>query len=809
MFTITFYPLFGSWLLAALLLFLAAGGILLFSPASERLSGKRRRVILLLRFGVLLVTAFLFLRPTIHYQQTRRLPATLLLLTDCSESMSVKDEPNNRSRFERLTETLAAGEAALGQFEDRMELRSYRFDLELAPLENSDGKTVLPSEPRGTGTAIGSSLFSALNDASGRRLLGAVLLSDGTQRSRPPFDRLPQDAAFRCRDLGIPLYTVCFGGGENVQRPRDAAVIELSANDRVFAGNELTVAGEVRLSGFAGESVPLVFEMESAPAPGETVGKMTKVGETILSPKSDEAILPFRLTQLIAEPGERKFTVSIAPQPGELLTRNNEQSGFVQVVDGSLSVLYLEGTRRFEQKFLRRAVESSAEIKIDYWRSAPNTAVKVEGKSEAERIALETAGRPSLVETYFAPGRYSAYILGNIDSSAFKTEELQALAERVADGAGLIALGGERTLSPGGYAASPLVDLFPVVLDERFRMPLNLDPDTFERHLAPNEKIHLPGPFQMLPTDEGMGHYLTQLGSDSEKSLAVWRTFLPLSSAYRTGPVKPGARTLLSFYPETGAAADPIPALLIHLFGRGRVALLATDETWRWAFGGFASEHDRFWRQLILWSAQRDRLREGELAVRPERKRLSQHESLDFTLAYRPASESNPNEFTAAASVITPDGREISTALTRLDAAVSESGDLRFTGSFTETGIEGDYRIRATVRKSAAGDESESGDQSAAESSAESRFLVFARNPELDNPVASRSVMANLAEVTGGRAVEPDDFADLLRELAEKKESLIETREIRRTLYDTLPVFILFLIFLTAEWFLRKHWGMV
>ena len=118
---------------------------------------------------------------------------------------------------------------------------------------------------------------------------------------------------------------------------------------------------------------------------------------------------------------------------------------------------------------------------------------------------------------------------------------------------------------------------------------------------------------------------------------------------------------------------------------------------------------------------------------------------------------------------------------------------------FDRTVGAGDYRIRVQM-KDGAGHPVKSAD---------ARFSVWTVHRELENPVASPAVMKNLAEVTGGRALLPEELPSLISELARKKETLVDVIRIRRSLYDQWPVFITFILLLTAEWFLRKKWGMV
>ncbi len=124
------------------------------------------------------------------------------------------------------------------------------------------------------------------------------------------------------------------------------------------------------------------------------------------------------------------------PQPGELVTTNNQLSAFVQVLKGGLHVLYIEGDLRVEQKFLRRSLDASRDIKVDFIRLDP-------------RHIKET--KPGDLKELFKPGKYDVYILGDVDSTAFTPEELNQLSDTVNHGKGLIMLGGFHTFGPGGY----------------------------------------------------------------------------------------------------------------------------------------------------------------------------------------------------------------------------------------------------------------------------------------------------------------------------------------------------------------------
>ena len=87
--------------------------------------------------------------------------------------------------------------------------------------------------------------------------------------------------------------------------------------------------------------------------------------------------------------------------------------------------------------------------------------------------------------------------------------------------------------------------------------------------------------------------------------------------------------------------------------------------------------------------------------------------------------------------------------------------------------------------------------------------MVVDRNLELDNPVAYPRLLDNLAAMTDGKSVAPEQLPSLLDELAKKSNEFVEKRETRQSLYDSWGLFVPLLVLMALEWFLRKRWGLV
>ncbi len=749
---LTLNPITDSYLLvgAAAVVLVA---LLLVRPRAGNMGRWRQVGLVALRAGVIALVLMLMLRPTLVYTETSRQAATLVMLIDQSRSMSVRDMLQGKPRWAALNEALKAAEDDLRQIASEFELGAYSFDRTAQRLPTEGGRIRLPEDPAGEQTAIGAALEEVLRQEAGKRLLGVLLLSDGAQRAYPPFDTPPQTAAATLRRLGAPMYTFPFGQSRGLGQAQDVAVTRLLASPTVFVKNRLAVSGEVRADGYVNRTLPVRLLFETEP------GKMQLVAQQDVQVTTSGQLLPVELDFAPQLPGEYKLTLEVPPQAGELVTTNNQRSTFVNVLPGGLSVLYLEGSLRVEQRFIRRALDASPDIQVDYVRIDPQRP--------------ET--RPGDLAERFKPGKYQVVILGDLDSTAFTEPEMNQLADSVRRGTGLIMLGGFHSFGPGGYATTPLAQVLPVGMDRFSRQQFD----------APiREDAHVPGPIQMMPTPLGLSHFSLLLSADRRANQAAWSKLPPLEGANRLQRrlLAPGAIEL--------AAAGDAPLLVAHTYSAGRVMAFAADSTWRWWMQGFDNEHKRFWRQLILWLARKDESIEGRVWVRLERRQFAPAERVDFTVGAQAATGEPLQGARFEAKLVAPDGTSQPLDLVRQDAEML--------GSIRDAKTAGDYALEVTATH----------DQQPLGSS-RARFLVFEQDLELDNPGADFATMQSLASLTGGEALAPEELPALVRRLAAETDELLVERETKRSLWDTWSVFLTLVGLLSAEWFLRKRWGLV
>lgn len=740
----------GSYLLVAVVAIVLLG-LLFITPSHRKTTARRRKILAAIRVAVILLVIAAMLRPTLVYTAIQQQAATLILLLDQSRSMEVEDE-GSESRWQRLQESIKASSAPLARLSEKLEVQLVGFDNELHPLEYQDGEWQLPEQATGEQTAIGWALDEVLRRESGKRLVGIVLLGDGNLKALPPRDQEPQSAVRRLRDIGCPMHTVTYGGSDNQSQSRDIEVSDMFANRSVFVKNELVVGGTIQVHGYPNQSIPVQLLFETSP------GTMEVVATTTVRVPRDGPV-PVELSYVPEMPGEFKVTLKAVPQKDELVTINNERSTFVTVLKGGIRVLYLEGAFRVEQKFIRKSLDASPDINVEY--------VRLDAQSPERRPA-------GLIED-FQPGKFDVYLIGDLDAKAFSEEDLKTLQETVNRGAGLMMLGGLHSFGPGGYATTPLASVLPIEMDPRERQqfgePIRTD-------------VHWDGDLAMRPVTQGAGAQVARsiaLLAPENQNVAFWLSLPPLKGANRFRDTK--GTTLI----ET---QGKVPLLVAGNYGVGRTMAFAGDSTWRWWTHGQGEAHRRFWRQVILWLARKDESQDGQVWVRVvDQRRFRVGSRVTFEAgANGPAGEPLPNALFNAELVL-PDGN-------RQTLPLSRSGD-HMLGALANTQQPGDYRI-----------EVEAIDNNEVVGKASARFLVYEQDLELERPAADLTAMRQWADITEGMAIRPDELPDLLEKLEEVPAELEVEIPTKASLWDNWLFFVLFGGLICTEWFLRKRWGL-
>ena len=454
----------------------------------------------------------------------------------------------------------------------------------------------------------------------------------------------------------------------------------------------------------------------------------------------------------------------------ELAIRNNELPSFLNVYEGGLRVLYLDGSSGWEQSFLRRAIASASQ-------SIELIPITIYSDDEARR-KWPLGGQITL---WLKDPTIDVFIIGDVDSSALdggdgNDNNLQLIADAVDRGKGLIMLGGAHSFGPGGYHSTPLDDVLPIKmnLDERQRFaPARLRKD-----------LHINQPVQLIPQKD---HFITRLGGDDDLRRS-WERLPPLSGANRFVGVKNNAEILLKS--ENGN-----PVMVAGRLG-GRVLAFAGDSTWRWVMQGYEDEFKQFWRQILLWLALQDGREKNSVWIDLPQRRFPPESYVTFQCQASDSLGSLISDAQFQAELTLPDG---STQSLNIDPATKK-------GAIEKAMMElaGVYQIQLTGSH----DGKELGGSL-------TEFVVFDRDREKASPAADPEQMARIAAQTqkhGGQVVLPEDFREFLESLRDNPPEKVEVPlkwQLGQTWQDGTTFLVLFSGLLVAEWFLRKRWGLV
>ncbi len=299
-------------------------------------------------------------------------------------------------------------------------------------------------------------------------------------------------------------------------------------------------------------------------------------------------------------------------------------------------------------------------------------------------------------------------------------------------------------------------------------------------------------PLRFRPTAAGLQTGILSLEDRPAETERAWREFPPLRWAGDIGRPKSTAEVLAT-------AEEGEPLLVVGQYQKGRVAALAIGSTWRWQLGGSEEPPGkyfrRFWCQLLLYLVGQDPGTRNNVWVMTDRSRYSMlglaHEgkTVRVTAGVSDGRGTPLRDATCTLNVTGPDGETRPVALrARVDVyeALLEANRL------------GEYKVELTTFRG--------GEKIG---SADTRFVVYRPDVELERPEANLDGLKSLCKATGGNFAARSGMAGLLAEILHRDVPETVHVEEQVPLWDNRYVLVLFAAFLAAEWVVRKRLGLV
>jgi hypothetical protein len=446
------------------------------------------------------------------------------------------------------------------------QMEAIRTDLEakFAKIPNLDIKWVtggVPSDSAPPGTNLFTDLNAALNDTAPDRIAGVLFVTDGQVHD------VPKSVA----SLGFdaPVHTLLTGKRDEFDRR--IQVIEAPRYGLVGQSRDIEVA--VRETGKAPSANlgTATLKVRREGQPDETVH--TEINRNV------------KIDMPIPHTGTNIVEIELQAVPGELTTANNRVVVAAEGVRENLRVLLVSGEPHPGERTWRNLLKSDAAVDLVHF-----TILRPPEKQDGTPI-----NQLSLIA--FPTRELFSEKINQFDLIIFDRYEhrgiLQLLyydniARYVNDhGGALLIAAGDDYASPYSIYKTPLAPVLPA---------------------APTGRV-LEMPFKAKVTAEGQKHPVTrdlpgwngaQVADNSpQPSWGKW---------FRQAEVTPlRGRVLMS-------GAEDKPLLILDRKGKGRVALLTSDQAWLWARGyDGGGPHTDLLRRLSHWLMKEPDLEEERL----------------------------------------------------------------------------------------------------------------------------------------------------------------------------------------------------
>lgn len=744
----------------------------LYAYESGTVPKRRARQLLGLRWGVLLLLLWMWLEPVWVRTVDRGRFREVVVLIDDSASMHLSDEGEGASRRD-LGERALEESGLLSRLAEGMKVRTLRV------ARSVKGSAEQEDASWSDATDLAGALESALEQVRPDDLAGAVLVSDG-RHNRPG---KVEDAARRFGILDAPVGVIAVGSEEP---PCDAAITDVRAPDAIHLGDRMRVVAMTKFDGLKG---------------AKAVVRLLQKGEVIedreISIPQDRHREEVRFSVIPQEGGAADYRVEIVPIDGERFTENNSWEFETSITDARTNVLIIESYPRWEFRYLRNLFHGrDKSVHLQYVLLNPD---RIEGQDEAFLPA--SASRPfgDSRATRLPPGelewrKFDVIILGDIPPEALDEEEWAILSRCVTERAALlVVISGPRWM-PHAIPSDVGRALMPV---------------EFEWGAKQYFSAGAPA-FRFASTPEGAGHPVT--GGDE----SVWALFPEMRWRHPLKVLKEGAEVLLTVGRQDHAEStedgedleraldalakrrqrDAEGALLVtRQTGKGKVALLLTDRTWRLREGAGDVHHHRFWVNLIRWGAGQVP-RGGVAGARIGTDQLIYTPDDVVKVDARLQDETLAPVFDPSLTVeITRDGNPVAVLpLTQVDG--SNGLHQTMAGPFPD---EGRYLLR--LRGDRVAELARNADPTV------SFRVVGSRGPvELADVTLNRPLLESIASLSGGKVVVPSDAGALADLYLSEKRQRMELREI--SLWDHWVVITGVVMLLGAEWMLRRSGGL-
>ncbi len=753
-----FAPLLEPFIIALAAIGLAVIAWLAYRSTPEDISAKHRRIMTLMRIIFFVMLLGLLVRPVIELTLKREEQRTLAVIVDASASMGIVDQRTSSEDRSRIA--IAAG--------------TLKPDADLDSPPPSDSSPN-PTRSQVAEMALSNPQINLLESLSEKVNVVRHSFADKLHPQETANEaNLPETALgeamietlrrHSAEDLGALLVITdgvsnegvtpvtaaknlsargvkVFTYGVGTTDSRDVSIDSIDMPSVALAEDAVPVSVRIRQRGLSGETAKVTVKMA-----GVTAG----VKEIVLDGSGDqEVIIPI----IPNKPNEYQVEASIETDGGEILDANNTLKRSLRVIDSSLKVLMVESSPRWEFKYIQAMLLREKRINLDcYLASVDPTVARAQDNPYIENF-------PDRREDLFG---YDLILFGDIDPEKLPDNAIENIASFVSEGSGsLVILAGKR-FTPVAYRNTELERL----------LPIELSPTRLGAEAAIASR-----PIRLQLTEAGLAEGFLNLEEDPDKAQERWSKLPPVYWVTKTERAKPAAKTYL---------VNPngnYPVIAMQRYGAGEVMWVGTENTWRWRRNTGDLYHTRFWGQVVQRMAGR-RLATGSRRSELRSDRSIAREGDRFTVFARLLDQSfQPRTDETIRAVLSESGSQPGPPRTvTLRAIPGSPGEYR---AEFPAGEPGRYKLGLP-------DDTGSGID----------LTVRGTDREFTQTAMDINTLQEIASITGGQFLREENLHEFPSILNLEPTEIRLSRE--SELWNSPLYFILLLLPLTIEWFMRK-----
>lgn len=742
-----------------LLVLLVSAAVLALAWFNVRSLSPRQRALLLgLRGLAVAVLVVVFLQPGVRLEHVSRVRNHVAVLIDASRSMHLPGESG--SRLEDVQAMLARESAEIEAWQRDHQVDWFAFSDRAQPV--ADPQRI---EPVGDATH----LISALEDIATRfrpeELAAVVIVSDGADNGSlsAPYEVLPAAASGVVERLRVPIHTLFTGPKTPLP---DIAIAHVAYDEFAFVRNAVSIHATITVRGYQDLRLPVTLRR------GDTV-----LGTRTLYTREGESQYDFEFEFVPDKIGKDVFTLEVGAGPDEVILSNNHHAFVIRIIRDKIRVLQVVGRPSWDVQFVRNLLKKNPNVDlISFFILRTSASIDVASRDELSLIPFPTQ---ELFEEQL--GSFDLILFQNFTYRGYHMSHyLPLIRDYVREGGGFIMTGGDLSFTAGGYAGTAIEEFLPV------RLPAGgADSLWLER-------------FRPQLSEAGLRHPITALSFDPEENRKIWAELPPWSGANQVLGAAPNA-TVLAVHPTREAGGRPAPVVATREYGEGRVLAITTDSVWNWAFeavgeGGDSRHFHKLWGNAIRWLIRDPAL--NLLRVEADRDR------------YPVGAQAQLSAWLVGADYQPIEGADVTLALHRvpLDASADsppqpvavqvgptqESGERSLQVRLDEPGV---YTVRAQA------------EGSAGPLSDEDVFVVAPDPLELRETAARPDTLRLLSQASGGQARELRQGLAKLERAQPAVEKVNRRRDL--PLWSSPWLLALALLLPSAEWFLRRRWGLM